>query len=161
MQLLGLALGGSVVTLMPDCSTGMGKAGEGRLVSHSRKSGWVSGSACSRATWRSSSPIQDCARWQFCRHTHCPAPPCTVSNRVQSASMYGQQPCTICHTQCWDQLSRRSQTWRSSSPIQDCANWQFCRHTHCPAPPCTVSNTQCWGPMMMPSPDMTFRLSNL
>lgn len=72
----GCTLGDSMVTLIPDCRTATGKWGEGMLVSHKRKLLCSSGSPSvrSRATCFSSSGIQDLTRWQFCRHTQCPAP---------------------------------------------------------------------------------------
>lgn len=59
-----IALGVSIVTLMPDCSTGTGKSGEGMLVSHRRKSECrsVAASVRSLATCLSSSGIHDLAR---------------------------------------------------------------------------------------------------
>ena len=68
-------LGDSMVTLMPDCKTDTGKWGEGMLVNHSRKLPCSSDSAsvCNLATSFSRSGIHDLTRWQFCRHTQCPA----------------------------------------------------------------------------------------
>ena len=70
-QGLGPTLGGSRVILTPRCRTAAGNPGLGMEVSQRRKSLWqVSGLMPS--TMRSRLGIQLTARWQFCRHTHCP-----------------------------------------------------------------------------------------
>jgi hypothetical protein len=65
--------GGSLVTLMPFCSTGTGNLSLGMEVSQMRNSRFtVSGSFCMRSTVSSSLDSHDTARWQFCRHTQSP-----------------------------------------------------------------------------------------
>ena len=77
--------------LLPFCSTGTGKTWLGMLVSHSLKSGCTLAllSRPSSSTFSSIRSIQEEAKWQFCRHTQCPArAACTMS-----ISAMGPCPC--------------------------------------------------------------------
>lgn len=66
-----IPLGGSTVILLPFWSTGTGNLALGMLVSQMRKSRWTTlGSICS--TSRSRLGIQEGAKWQFWKKTHCP-----------------------------------------------------------------------------------------
>mmetsp|Transcript_27175 Transcript_27175/g.68387 ORF Transcript_27175/g.68387 Transcript_27175/m.68387 type:complete len:224 (+) Transcript_27175:1700-2371(+) len=93
-------LGGSLVSLMPFCSTSTGKIGAGMEVSQSRKSGCaLDVSSDSSSTIASMSSIQLLARWQLCRHTQSPldAACCTIISAMRpcpwpSEIMYSRSP---------------------------------------------------------------------
>ena len=80
--------GGSLVILTPFCSTATGKCLAGAAVSHSRKSACAR-SGVSSSQRRSSAPIHEGARWQFCSTTQPPLP--SASWIIRSAS--GPCPC--------------------------------------------------------------------
>mmetsp|Transcript_14885 Transcript_14885/g.35956 ORF Transcript_14885/g.35956 Transcript_14885/m.35956 type:complete len:338 (+) Transcript_14885:1918-2931(+) len=83
-------LGGSLVSLMPFCSTSTGKISAGMELSHSRKSSCTGVDGCPMvSTSFSRESIQLLARWQLSRHVQsplfCPA--------ATSASATGPCPC--------------------------------------------------------------------